>query len=317
MHIMTLCALQKYITKTSGRNRHHSISFPSADIMFFVSVLSLAVASSSELPYREPGYPGYPAPPPYHPPPPPPGYPPIPGYIQAIHHPYYGYGIPKENCSIQDVVEPVEVCTPAFETVCNPVELPIKKIVDREMCYPVTRTVCEVSIEVVENEICTYSSAQKTEDTTAQTVVVTFERICDTQMVTVCQPTPGYGYHSYGHNYCKEVAQETCYNSPVVAVDEPAVTVAYPEPVKTCVQKPIDLPIISCEDIKTDKCIVVPEVEDAVETVEKCITQLGAPDCSTVELTLPKQVCRGIVYSGQLPPPPPPPPPQYPYVAKQ
>merc|ERR1712223_1477436 len=93
-----------------------------------------------------------------------------------------------------------------------------------------------------------------------------------------CQPTPGYGYHSYGHNYCKEVAQETCYNSPVVAVDEPAVTVAYPEPVKT------------------DKCIVVPEVEDAVETVEKCITQLGAPDCSTVELTLPKQVCKEINY---------------------
>merc|ERR550525_1949742 len=46
-------------------------------------------------------------------------------------------------------------------------------------------------------------------------------------MVTVCQPTPGYGYHSYGHNYCKEVAQETCYNTPVVTPTEPAVTVAY------------------------------------------------------------------------------------------
>merc|ERR1712079_231089 len=157
----------------------------------------------------------------------------------------------------------------------------------REQCYPVTRTVCTESIEEIDNEICTYSYQQKTESTTAKTVEVTFKKECDTQMVTVCQPTPGYGYHSYGHNYCKEVAQETCYNSPVVAVAEPA---------KTCVQKPIDLPIISCEDIKTDKCIVVPEVEDAVETVEKCITQLGAPDCSTVELTLPKQVCKEINY---------------------
>merc|ERR1712079_936814 len=153
-------------------------------------------------------------------------------------------------------------------------------IVDSELCYTVTATVCSESIQVVENEICTYSYQQKSEDTTAKTVAVTFEKICDVQMVTVCQSTPGYGYHSYGHNYCKEVAQETCYNSPVVSVDEPAVTVAYPEPVKTCVQKPIDLPVISCVDIKT----------------EKCITQLGAPDCSTVELTLPKQVCKEINY---------------------
>ena len=252
------------------------------------SLALLSTARSSDPPYGEPGYPGYPAPPP--PPPPPPV------YFQATHHPHYGYGSPKQNCSVVDVVEDGEVCTPTFQTVCSPVEVGVKVIVEREECYPVRRTVCTESLLTVNNEICTYSYIQHSEDTSAQTMEVTFERICNTQMVTVCQPTPGYGYHSYGHNYCKEVAQETCYNSPVVAVDEPAVTVAYPEPVKTCVQKPIDLPIISCEDIKTDKCIVVPEVEDAVETVEKCITQLGAPDCSTVELTLPKQVCKEINY---------------------
>merc|ERR1711881_142834 len=109
-------------------------------------------------------------------------------------------------------------------------------------------------------------------------------------------PTPGYGYHSYGHNYCKEVAQETCYNSPVVTPTEPAVTVAYPEPTKTCVDKPIDLPRISCEDLTENKCITVPEVQDAIATVDKCITQLGAPDCQQVELTLPKQVCKEINY---------------------
>merc|ERR1719195_445758 len=173
-------------------------------------------------------------------------------HAPAYHAPaHYAYEAPKHNCGVVDVVETVETCTPAFETVCADVELPIKKIVDSELCYTVTATVCSESIQVVENEICTYSYQQKSEDTTAKTVAVTFEKICDVQMVTVCQPTPGYGYHSYGHNYCKEVAQETCYNSPVVAVDEPAVTVAYPEPVKTCVQKPIDLPIISCEDIKS------------------------------------------------------------------
>merc|ERR1739846_267711 len=109
-------------------------------------------------------------------------------------------------------------------------------------------------------------------------------RISNVQMVTVCQPTPGYGYHSYGHNYCKEVAQETAYNSPVVTPVFPPVTVAYPEPINTC------------EDLVENKCITVPEVEDDIAVIEKCITQLGAPDCSTVELTLPKQVCKEINY---------------------
>merc|ERR1711874_108004 len=126
------------------------------------------------------------------------------------------------------------------------------------------------------NEICTYSYQQKTEATTAKTVEVPYKKECDTQMVTVCQPTPGYGYHSYGHNYCKEVA--------------------HPEPIKTCVNKPINLIVISCEDLTAEKCITVPEVMDDIEVEEKCITQLAAPACQTVDLTLPKQVCKEINY---------------------
>merc|ERR1711971_340791 len=103
---------------------------------------------------------------------------PAPAY--GHHAPAYAYEAPKHNCSVRDVVEAAEVCTPAFETVCAPVELPIKKIIDVEQCYDVTRTVCSESIEVVENEICVYHYEQKTEETTAQTVEVTFERICDT-----------------------------------------------------------------------------------------------------------------------------------------
>jgi len=206
------------------------------------------------------------------------------------------YHAPKHNCSIVDVVEPAEVCTPTFETVCEKIEVPVKRIIDMEQCYPVTRTVCTQSVDVIDNEICVYSYSQKTESTTAKTVTVPYTRECDTQMVTVCQPTPGYGYHAYGHNYCKEVAQETCYNVPVVTVSEPTVEVAYPEPIKSCVQKPIDLIVISCEDITEEKCIIVPEVMDDIEVHDKCITQLGAPHCNTVELTLPKQVCKEINY---------------------
>merc|ERR1711874_172090 len=144
-------------------------------------------------------------------------------HAPAYHQPHYGYEAPKHNCSVVDVVESAEVCTPAFETVCENIEVPTKVIIDVEQCYPVTRTVCTESVSVIDNEICTYSYQQKTEATTAKTVEVPYKKECDTQMVTVCQPTPGYGYHSYGHNYCKEVAQETCYNVPVVTPVEPAV----------------------------------------------------------------------------------------------
>jgi len=195
-----------------------------------------------------------------------------------------------------DVVERAEVCTPAFETVCETILVPVIKIIDREQCYPVTRTVCSESVEVIPNEICVYSYQQKVIDTTAKTVEVPFEKKCNTQMVTVCQPTPGYGYHSYGHNYCKEVAQETCYNIPIVTPVEPPVQVAFPEPIKSCINKPIDLIRISCKDLTTEKCITVPEVEEGEDAQEKCITQLAAPACQNIDLTLPKQVCKELNY---------------------
>merc|ERR1712106_1102220 len=229
--------------------------------------------------------PAYHQPAPYHQPTP---------YHQPA--PAYGYEHPKHNCSVQDVVENAEVCTPTLVTECSPIELSRKNVIDIEQCYPVTRTVCSESVEEIDNEICTYSYQPKTEPTTAKTVEVTFKKECETQMVTVCQPQPqGYG-HGYGHNYCKEVAQETCYNVPVVTVVEPPVEVVYPEPIKTCVNKPISLPRISCEDLTEEKCITVPEVEEVSETFEKCITVLGEPACQAVELTLPKQVCVEIVY---------------------
>ena len=230
-------------------------------------------------------------------------YAPAPAYHQpAYHQPayhapaYHGYEHPKHNCSVLDVVEAAEVCTPALATECTDIELGRKSVKDVEQCYTVTRTVCTESIEEIDNEVCSYSYQPKDEETTAKTVEVTFEKQCDTQMVTVCQPTPGYGYHSYGHNYCKEVAQETCYNVPVVTPVNPPVTVAYPEPIKTCVDKPISLPRISCADLSEEKCITVPEVEDDIAVIAKCITQLAAPACQNVELTLPKQVCKEINY---------------------
>merc|ERR1711911_308109 len=161
-----------------------------------------------------------------------------------------------------------------------------KSIVDKEQCYDVTRTVCTESAEDIDNEICTYSYQPKTETTSAQNVEVSFQKECDTQIVTMCDTVKsGYG-HGYGHGYgkgyghgygkghgkgykqvCKQVEQETCRNVPVVTPVEPAVDVTYPEPIEACVNKPISLPIISCEDLTENKCITVPEVEEVTDSL--------------------------------------------------
>merc|ERR1712109_132640 len=97
------------------------------------------------------------------------------------------------------------------------------------------RTVCTETIEEIPNEVCSYDYQKKEEATTAKTVEVTFKKESKVQMVTVCAPTyGGYGHGGYGHNYCNEVAQTTEYNVPVVTPVDVDVTVAYPEPVKTC-----------------------------------------------------------------------------------
>jgi hypothetical protein len=117
-------------------------------------------------------------------------------------------------------------------------------------------------------------------------------------MVTVCQPGygGGYGHGGYGHQYCNEVAQETQYNVPSVPAVDVDVEVTYPKPIKTCVDKPISLPIVTCADLTEDKCIQVPSIVESSVDVAKCIAKLGEPSCIEVELTLPKQVCVELVY---------------------
>ena len=243
---------------------------------------------------------GHPEPIVHHAPAPAYGHPaPAPAYGHPAPAPAYGhpapYPEPTENCTVVDVIESAEVCTPTVEASCADVVLPIKIIVDIDFTYTITRTVCTESIQVVPQEVCTYKYEQKTEDTTAKTVEVTYEKVNNVQMITVCQ-AGGYGPYGPTPHYCQEVAQETAYNVPIVTPVDVAVTVAYPEPQKVCVDKPISLPVVSCADITEEKTIKVPTVEDSEVTVPECKAQLGAPACQNVELTLPKQVCKELVY---------------------
>merc|ERR1711944_37521 len=127
--------------------------------------------SPTPTPYHSSPVPAYhvsPTPAPYHPMPEPKTvyhskmkYSPIVHKSPTHHAPSYhhtpAYHAPKHNCSVVDETESVEVCTPSFETVCAPVELAVKRIVDAEQCQDITRTVCSQSEELITNEICTYS----------------------------------------------------------------------------------------------------------------------------------------------------------------
>merc|ERR1712179_856070 len=178
---------------------------------------------------------------------------PAPAYGHPAPHHGYGYEEPKQNCSVVDVTEIAEVCTPTIATPCEDIALPIKVIEDIPYTYTVTRTVCTESIEVVPQEVCTYFYEQESADTVAKTVEVTFKKVTNVQMVTVCQPGhQGYGhghggYGGYGHNYCKEVAQETAYN----------------------------VPVVTCADISEEKTIQVPTVVDSEVVVAHCKAEIG------------------------------------------
>merc|ERR1711899_264644 len=100
------------------------------NIMKAFAVLALLpfVACGPAHPVPAPHYGSYHQPAPYHAPAPAYGHH-APAYGHpAPHYGGYGYEEPKHNCTVQDVTEIADVCVPAFETVCAPVELAIKSL---------------------------------------------------------------------------------------------------------------------------------------------------------------------------------------------
>ena len=164
------------------------------------------------------------------------------GYYQAPHHPHYGYGDPKYSCKVGNILEEVEVCTPEFETVCETEEIRVKKIVDKEICFPVARTVCTESVSVEESELCTFSYSPRTERTEARGVEGSFTRECGDQRLET------------GHS---------CHIRPLVSTQRPRVMVTSPMSGQGCVNTTISLPSIHClEDTPAQTCVTVPEVRN-------------------------------------------------------
>ena len=93
----------------------------------------------------------------------------------------------------------------------------------------------------------------------------------------------GYGYSDV---HCKDVEQETCYNSPELSEEIQPATVTVPEPEQVCVNKPVDVVRVTCDDITEEKCIVVPDVIEEEQTEQVCRTKLAAPNCQQVDIII-------------------------------
>ncbi|XP_023328541.1 protein piccolo [Eurytemora carolleeae] len=262
--------------------------------------------------YAEPG-PQYPEPAPKYSQPAPQYAEPAPKYSQPApkyskpapkyskHAPYSNYEeSPTHNCTVQDEKLTAEVCTPSFISSCEPVTLQGTRIGETDKCLTITRTVCTQTTEEAMVNLCSIKYESKPRTAEGTLVEVGFEKECNKQMVTVCEPTyprhHGYSYQQGSYQHCKEIAQETCYNIPSVHPKPTQVEVQVPEPVQDCGPRKVVLPSIECEDITEEKCVSVPAIEPADVQAEQCTVQIGPPECNPIELILPKQVCVELVY---------------------
>ena len=53
---------------------------------------------------------------------------------------------------------------------------------------------------------------------------------------------------------------------------------------------------VTCEDQVTEMCQDVPHIVEGPETLEQCRVNVGEAKCSEIELVLPKQVCKDLVF---------------------
>lgn len=234
----------------------------------------------------------------------------LPGYLPSTPphlESQYGHH-PSHNCTVEDEVLQAEICTPTYTPSCGPFPVQGTVLGEREQCVTITRTVCTVIKEKARVRVCLVEYKDKVQAVTATTVQVKFERACEKQMVTVCEPQPSYGppqpaygagypdhsYHSVQH--CKEVGQETCYNIPILETQEIQVEITLPEPVEKCENREIEVPGLECEDVPESQCVQLPTVEPAKMDATACVPVVSDPKCDKVELVLPKQVCRELLY---------------------
>jgi len=249
--------------------------------------------------------------------------PPPPAYVligRQQHHPVHlrPEELPRHECWVGEAVEETGVCHPLISPTCDyNLNLTSKQVIAVEQCFHLTRTVCTVNRQPIEETVCRYSYLPRIQTTQAKTVQIVFTLECSDHKVTVCQASD-YRQHALGRwchlwdlhclfgistsppqhpglskLHCSPLMQRRCYHTPLIKTVKPLVKVSIPHLEKTCAKKTISLPQVKCKDVKMRHCIQVPEVKEVAERVpaQKCKVHIQE-ECREAVLELPKQACR-------------------------
>jgi len=202
----------------------------------------------------------------------------------------------KAKCRIEEVKVTAEICTPTVSKDCKTLRLKTKNLRNKSECLKIVKTVCNQVEEREDQEVCYYEYNMEEEDTDARTVEVDYDVKCESTTQEYCPPKQGYG-QGYGQSqgYCKHANTKVCHNKPSLDSVKKRVNVAYPVPKEVCVNEPVTIPRVECEEVETETCIDLPYVQDETVELEKCGAELDKPKCKETVLTLPTQICEEVL----------------------
>ena len=69
-----------------------------------------------------------------------------------------------------------------------------------------------------------------------------------------------------------------------------------PTPSQDCGPMQVELPTVSCEEVREERCVQLPSLEEAEVEAQQCTVGVGSQSCREMELVLPVQVCREQLY---------------------
>ena len=116
--------------------------------------------------------------------------------------------------------------------------------------------------------------------------------------------SPAYGIRY--ENVCVKGDQEVKVVSPDVHGKQVSVHVTVPEPVRTCVTKRVQLPMLDCRDETETKCTMAPKIVEEIEPVKVCRYSVASDQCQDADLDLPIQTCTETIeekLKSNYPPP--------------
>lgn len=198
----------------------------------------------------------------------------------------------QPQCAVDSLHDVAELCTKTFSASCETETTRNGiRIQTDESCYKVVRTVCSEATEVVNMEVCAVSYQQRKVSAEIKTVQAVFEKSCQDEQVCA-PPSPAYSPAYSAAPDCSSAVRRVCYKQPTLVPVVKKVDIVLPVPEDSCVNSPVLLPRIHCEQVEERHCMAVPVVREGLQVaVSKCAVSYTGEECLQHSLELPRQAC--------------------------